>query len=72
MLLGSFGLYEADNSYFRLPIMNDKNEVFCYSDVKDAKILLGAYRSEKDQLSCIVGLKTHRMKNSNPLIGYIL
>lgn len=52
--------------------MNDKNEAFCYSDVKDAKILLGAYRSEKDQLSCIVGLKTHRMKNSNPLIGYIL
>lgn len=40
--------------------MNDKNEVFCYSDVKDAKILLGAYRSEKDQLSWIVGLKTHR------------
>lgn len=40
--------------------MNNNNKVFCYSDVKNAKILLGAYRSEKDQLSWIVGLKTHR------------
>ena len=39
------------------------NMAFRYSDQKDAKFLLGAYRSDKNQLAWILGEQPRRYQN---------
>lgn len=42
--------------------MNINNKEFRFSDKQDAKLLLGAYRSDKNQLQWILGEKPRRFQ----------